>query len=180
MKEGEEKDPSDQMKATPPPTAEPPATAATAFLAIKFKRLAVSSTAVAADQKPSVRSTAKSACESAERKYRGKVNSAIKSAKLRHRKCAAVVSKKTVATVVLRQSKLTALAQGTVNSEANIFGNDAADILEDFAGRKSCGGSTQSSCCGGSSIKSRKSSFTGESFTDLSVSFYLVNFRIQI
>jgi len=70
--------------------------------------------------------------------------------------------------VVLRQSKLTALAQGTVNSEANIFGNDAADILEDFAGRKSCGGSTQSSCCGGSRIKSRKSSFTGESFTDLS------------
>ena len=170
MKEEEEKDPSDQVKA-PPPTAEPPATAATAFLAIKFKRLAVTSTA-AVDQKPSVRSTAKSGRESAERKYHGKVNSAIKSAKLRHRKCAAVVSKKTVATMVLRQSKLTALVQGTVNSEANIFGADAAAILEDFAGRKSSGVSTQISCCGGSSIKSRKSSFTGESFTDLSVSFY--------
>ena len=169
MKEEEEKDPSDLVKA-PPPTAEPPATAATAFLAIKFKRLAVTSTA--ADQKPSVRSTAKSSRESAERKYHGKVNSAIKSAKLRHRKCAAVVSKKTVATMVLRQSKLTALVQGTVNSEANIFGADAAAILEDFAGRKSSGVSTQISCCGGSSIKSRKSSFTGESFTDLSVSFY--------
>ena len=124
-----------------------PATAT--FLAVKFKRLAVS-----AGHRPPVTSRGHRASQTKP------ATSKNFGAKTSSSKCGKASSQKSTK-LVLRSSKLSALIRGTVNSEENIFGTAAAvcsGSLENFAQKAAV-----------ETNKSVGSSFSGDAFTDLSV-----------
>ena len=123
-----------------------PATAT--FLAVKFKRLAVS-----AGHRPPVTSRGHRASQTKP------ATSKNFCAKTSSSKCGKANSQKSTK-LVLRASKLSALIRGTVNSEENIFGTAAvcSGSLENFAQKAAV-----------ETNKSVGSSFSGDAFTDLSV-----------